>query len=376
MKKIRVLIVDAFKGLGGEEEIAFYVYKNIDRKVFDVQLAGDENAKYFIKNHPNKSEWIKCTTEGKFNFHEMKEFREIVKKNKIDIVNVHGYSAGFFVRLACMGLKNTKVIWTMHLNIKDLNTMNKARLFISTAIENVLNRFSFFTDGIICVSKSSVKDLRERHITKTPIRVIYNGVNISKFADLKKNNISDPSGDRLKIGFMARLSPQKGVPVLLDTMKKLADESKKIKLYIAGDGELREYVEKFIAENNLAKQITLLGFQKDITKVLSMIDVAVLPSYYECLPVIILEAGSAGIPTIASNVNGIPEEIEDGVSGFLFERGSIDQFARCIDKYYNNPNLIHEHGVNAQKLVKEKFNQEKMIKQYEKLFEDVMHNAM
>ncbi|MFR0600747.1 glycosyltransferase [Lactobacillus equicursoris] len=372
MRKIKVLIVDAFQGLGGEEEISYYVYQNLDREKFDVSLAGPAKAEYFKKMHPNEDEWKQCTTQGKLNFHEMRKFRQLVKRENIDIVNVHGYSAGYFVRLACMGLKNTKVVWTMHLNLKDVNTMSKPKLFISTAIENVLSRFSLFTDAIICVSKSSVKDLRNRHITKTPIKVIYNGVNISRFSNLKKNK----PAEYLKLGFMARLSPQKGVPVLLDTMKKLADESKKIKLYIAGDGELREYVEKFIADNNLAKQITLLGFQKDITKVLSMIDVAVLPSYYECLPVIILEAGSAGIPTIASNVNGIPEEIEDGVSGFLFERGSIDQFARCIDKYYNNPNLIHEHGVNAQKLVKEKFNQEKMIKQYEKLFEDVMHNAM
>lgn len=370
MKKIRIMIVDAFQGLGGEEEVAFYIYKNLDRSKFDVWLAGPKEAKYFKKKHPNESEWIKCTTQGKFNIHKMHEFRNIVKKNRIEIINVHGYSAGYFIRLACIGLKNVKVIWTMHINIKDINTLNNFKLFVRTKVENILNKNSAFTNEIICVSKASVGDLKERGIKKIPIRVIHNGVNLKKFANAK-HNLPTKDGE-LCLGFISRLSPQKGLPILLDAMKLLSAENKKIKLLIAGDGELKEYVKVYIQKNHLKNQVKLIGFQKDISKILKRIDAIVLPSYYECLPMIILEAGSAGIPAIASKVNGVPEEIKNNINGFLFSKGSTEQLVKCINKYFANKELLVNHGHNAEEIVHKKFSQDKMIEEYEKTFINII----
>ena len=370
MKKIRIMIVDAFQGLGGEEEVAFYIYKNLDRSKFDVWLAGPKEAKYFGKRHPNEFEWVKCTTQGKFNVHKMHEFRSIVKKNKIDIINVHGYSAGYFVRLACVGLKNVKVIWTMHINIRDINTLNNFKLFVRTKVENFLNKNSAFTNEIICVSKASVGDLKERGVKKIPIRVICSGVDFTNFANAKHNL---PTNDgELCLGFISRRSPQKGLPILLDAMNLLSAKNKKIKLVIAGDGELKEYVKNYIQKKHLESQIKLIGFQKDISKTLKQIDAIVLPSYYECLPMIILEAGSAGIPAIASKVNGVPEEIKNNINGFLFDKGSTEQLVKCINQYFTSKELLVNHGHNAEKIVRKKFSQDRMIEEYEKTFINII----
>ena len=120
MGKVRVLIADPFEALGGEEEVAFYIYQELDRNKFEVYITGDEGSICFQKKCPKKTEMINVYPKGKTNFQEMIRFRKIVKNKKIDIINVHGYSGGFFVRLACMGLKDTKIIWTMHTNVEDM----------------------------------------------------------------------------------------------------------------------------------------------------------------------------------------------------------------------------------------------------------------
>ena len=137
MKK-NILIIDSFTGMGGEEEVAYYLYENIDRKKYNVKIMAPKDSRYFEKKSPKNEELIDGKVTGKYDFVSMLKFRNIIKKHKIDLIHVHGYSAGYFVRLACGGLKSIKVIWTMHLNILDVQVLSRTNRLIKAKVENLL----------------------------------------------------------------------------------------------------------------------------------------------------------------------------------------------------------------------------------------------
>lgn len=183
MSKINLLIIDSFSGLGGEEEVAFYLYKYLPRDVFNVRIMAESSAKYFQKNRPIDNEFIDHKVRGRFDFRSMLSFRKIIETLNIDIIHIHGYSAGFFVRLACIGMRKCKIVWTMHLNINDVN-MNPLKKKLRVVIENLINNSLLTTNMIVCVANNAKKNLINRGVRRIPIRVIYNGIDIEFFKDV------------------------------------------------------------------------------------------------------------------------------------------------------------------------------------------------
>lgn len=368
--KKKILIADVFEAIGGEEEVAYYLYSNIDREKYSVYITGEECARYFDKNSPQKEEWIKCVVKGKFRIIKMLHLRKLIKNYEIDLINVHGYSAGFFVRLACFRMKKVKIVWTMHLCVDDMFSDKIINKYINTCIENILNHHKSFTDKIVCVNNDSMERLMQRGTSVVPICTIYNGIDISKFTP--KSYINNEISKPLICGFISRFSEQKGIPYLLSAIKELLEEGYQIQLKMIGEGPLYHYVEEYILEHKLSDKIELLGYQKHIEEIMGTIDVLILPSLYECFPMIILEALSCEVPVIASKVNGVPEIIEDNKNGFLIESGNISELKVKIVNYFNNRTLLRIHGKNGRDKIIDSFTKEKMVKSYEKLYDNLL----
>jgi glycosyltransferase involved in cell wall biosynthesis len=157
--------------------------------------------------------------------------------------------------------------------------------------------------------------------------------------------------------FVGRLSYEKGIMTLLQAMKELNDE---VKLLIVGDGPLRDEVIKFIQKNNL-KNIKYLGPQKR-EKVLELIGKAkflVFPSlWFEGFPMVLLEAFSVGTPVLASNLGGIPEIVEEGVNGWLFDPFAKDNIAYIIDKLTTDYEIVYKNTVQIKNIWLGKYNLE------------------
>lgn len=359
--KKKILIADPFETMGGEEKVAFEVYKLLNREKFDVRITGTNVSKYLSVHKPNSQELVHFFVKGKFSIIKMLKFRKLIKQEKFDIINVHGYSAGFFVRLACAGLTNVRIIWTMHLKMTDIFNKKSFKILI----ENVLNNHLLFTDNIITVCKDAAYNLIQRGNKNVPMSVIYNGIDTSNYSEIKKVK---KNNDSLVIGFFSRLSVQKDVPLLLQAMKEFQKEKKKIKLIIAGDGELKEQMLDFISYNKL-KNVEYIGLQNSVAHLFSQIDVCVLPTHTECLPMILLESLSSGTPVIASDVGGISEIVDNGFDGYVVEKENIEAFKKAIINYYNHPDWIIPHGKYAKEKMKNLFDQKIMIQKYEALFD-------
>ncbi len=173
------------------------------------------------------------------------------------------------------------------------------------------------------------------------------------------------TADDLVIGFVGRLSGQKGISTLLAAMAIIEQEHPKIHLVIAGTGTLEAKVKRFAASR---PNVHVLGFRDDVPGVMSACDVLLVPSLWEGFGLVVVEAMAAGIPCIASDISSLPEILETESNGLLVPADDPAALARAVVRLAGDPNLRERFRVAGLATVSEKFTVERMISTYEKLF--------
>ncbi|HSL88120.1 MAG TPA: glycosyltransferase family 4 protein, partial [Ignavibacteriaceae bacterium] len=203
------------------------------------------------------------------------------------------------------------------------------------------------------------------------IKVIYNGIDPAIYKSENTKDLRNEFGfaeDDFVIGFVGRLSIQKGVQYALDALKSVIEKYSNVRLLICGDGELRGDVEKFVSENKLEGKIHLAGFRKDIPDIMKTIDVLLTPSLWEGFGIVLIEAMAAGKPCIATDTSSIPEIVEDGANGFLVPPKDSQSISESLIKLISDPQLVRQMGQAGIETVNQKFTIDKMIKEYESVF--------
>ncbi|CCG03759.1 glycosyltransferase [Blastococcus saxobsidens] len=140
-----------------------------------------------------------------------------------------------------------------------------------------------------------------------------------------------PEAGRPRIGYVGRLAEQKRADVLVHAFGRMAEEAA---LVVVGDGPERERVRQLVRASPVAERITMTGFvdHSAVPGVLASLDVLVLPSAYEEMGSVLVEAMAAGLPVVASDVGGIPEVVRDGETGLLVPPGDVDALAGALDR--------------------------------------------
>lgn len=145
--------------------------------------------------------------------------------------------------------------------------------------------------------------------------------------------------DRVVVGMVACFKPQKSPVDFVEVAARVLKVTDRVHFIMAGDGELRPAVEARISELCISRYITLLGWQKDMPEVYRNLDVVVLTSLWEGLPCVFSEAMAAGLPIVATNVDGAREAIIDGDTGFLHGPHDVDGMAKSVLKLVEDPAL-------------------------------------
>jgi len=142
------------------------------------------------------------------------------------------------------------------------------------------------------------------------------------------------------LGTMALFRPRKGVEVLLESLAMLKSRGVRVHLRAVGQFETPEYeteVMQIVDRLGIADMITWTGFQTNINEQIRMMDLFILPSLYgEGLPMVVLESMANAVPVVASNVEGIPEAVRDGVDGLIFEPGNASDLAAKVESMVGN----------------------------------------
>ena len=178
------------------------------------------------------------------------------------------------------------------------------------------------------------------------LHIVHCGVDPSRYAPSEQR-------DGLQALFVGRLAGVKGVPILIDAMASLAGKYPELKLKLIGDGPDRKALEAEVSRRGLQDRITFVGYrsQSEVAEELSRTDVFVLPSFAEGVPVVLMEAMASQVPVLTTRIAGVPELVEDGVSGRLVPPGDAVAFAQALDDLLSDADLRARCGSEGRKEV-------------------------
>jgi glycosyltransferase involved in cell wall biosynthesis len=228
-------------------------------------------------------------------------------------------------------------------------------------------------DCIVCVSAAQAERVRRAGIAPKRIEVIRNAVCTEPFdkTDPLYRPLMQSWFDRPRkhiIAAAGRLSPEKGFDQFLAAAGLMIEQNADGGFILFGDGPLRSTLQRQIAERSISGAFVLAGFRSDVQRFLPSCDVAVLSSWTEGLPVIVLEALAAGVPVVATAVGGTPEVIEDGINGFLVPPGDPAALAQRIRDALRDDSLRRGMGERGRQLIREQFTFAAQAQAYEQLF--------
>ncbi|MFA5156295.1 MAG: glycosyltransferase [Candidatus Omnitrophota bacterium] len=299
------------------------------------------------------------------NLSEIKKFMGILKEEKPDIVHSHLFFATRFAAPLAKLAGIPVVIDTSHLREAWRKGIKRSYF---------VDRFFYrFVDKIIAVS-NAVKSylVNEKELDEKKIEVIHNGIDLARFKP-SVNRDSPLRGQSLfTIGVIGRLEPQKGHKYFLDAVSLLDGKYDDVKFLIAGDGSLRNELERQAKRLGISERVEFVGYRRDIENVLKEIDLLVLPSLYEGLPLVALEAGAMGKPVIATNVDGSPEAVVNDKTGLIVPAKDSIALKEGIEIFLKNRELAKGFGENARRHIEERFDIRKQIDRTEQLYSIVV----
>ena len=357
-----VYIINSF-ALGGAERLLLDICQRLDKEKFQIAVCSATSGGPLAKDFEALNIAVKVfAKKGRLGLGLIWRIYKFLKEQKPQIVHTHLFGGDTWGRIAAILARAPIIISTEHnINLDEPGLKKKIKWLLSWP-----------TDKIIAVSQS-VKDyaVKADKIKPEKIDVIYNGIDLQKFAfrgyqAIEKNN-------KIKAVVLARLEPQKGHEYLLEALPLLIEKYPDFVLNIIGCGSLEKKLKNQAKDLNLGQKVVFWGRRLDPENILPQMDFFILPSLWEGLGIAILEAQAVGLPVLASKTGGIPEIIEDGKTGLLFEPANPPAIFAAIDKLLSNQELAEKMVKNAYQQVNEKFNLSKMVKAYEKLYLDLIN---
>lgn len=207
------------------------------------------------------------------------------------------------------------------------------------------------------ISEFNIKYLREKYnLSSDKIQITRLGV----FTPKTHSESYHQMGKTLRIGFLSWLERKKGIFYLLDSINKARKNNLDIKLFIAGDGQLKREIEKYIISNNLNGNVELIGpvFGKEKEDFFKKLDLFILPSIkipgdMDGIPVVLMEAISYGVPIISTNLSGIPEICKNQVNGYLLPEKNSEEIYKKIEYLHYNRSVLNSFKKNTRDIAEE-----------------------
>ena len=229
-------------------------------------------------------------------------------------------------------------------------------------------------DRLIAVSQSIVRKIADERGGLAPVSLIYNGVDLDRYehqepcCTLREEYGMAPNAQI--VGVVARLEPEKGHPTLLEAWPAVLRSCPEAYLLIVGEGSRRDQLEHQAKDLRIGHRVVFTGRRDDVPAVTAALDVAVLPSYREAQGLTILEAMALTRPVVASNVGGIPEMIQDGVTGLLVPPHDADALTTAIVRLLSDHPLADMLARAGHDMVHDRFCIQLMVRSIEDIYDE------
>lgn len=396
-EKIKILrIINRFN-LGGPTFNAAYLTKYMSDEFETLLIGGEkdetEESSTFILDSLGLTPTIIPEMKREIGFKEdkiaYKKLKEIIKEFQPDIVHTHASKAGTLGRMAAYKCKVPVIVHTFHGHVFH-SYFGKTKTIFYKNIERYLAKKS---TKIIAISDIQKNELTQQHkiCNKNKVAVIPLGFDLSRFqedyetkrADFRKHYLLEE--DEIAIGIIGRLVPIKNHTLFLEAINQvLKKTTKKVRVFIIGDGEEKENLTQYCKELKLdftefnkqkkKANITFTSWVKNVDWANAGLDIIALSSLNEGTPVSLIEAQAANNPIVTTNVGGVENVVQKDKTGCIVPSGNVNAFAEALLKLIENDVLRKQMSEKGWEFVKEKFHYERLVKDMSELYFSLLAN--
>jgi glycosyltransferase involved in cell wall biosynthesis len=313
--------------------------------------------------------------------HPLKDFKAILDltrhltTNPYQVVHTHNSKAGFIGRLSATLARVPVIVHTVHgFAFHEQEPPWRRSLF-----RNVERLASHWCDRMIFISQPLIEWAVKEGISCTRKMVrIYSGIEMDRFHPVsvqEKNRLKARWGlqeSHAVIGMVSKLWEGKGHAFLIRAFKEIVKENPQARLVIVGEGCLMESLRALVSQLELSETVIFTGFLENVPQIIATFDVAVLPSYFEGMGRVLLEAMAMEKPVVGTRVGGIPDLVEQGLNGYLVSPGNEKELASAILKILNDKDLALKMGQAGRKKMTGCFSAESMVRSIEEVYSELL----
>ncbi len=382
MSKIKVLHLIPTLSSGGAERQLVNLVNTTSKEIVDhVVCAIDES--YFFEPEIREAGYkvIKFDISGKHPFFKIaSKFRDVVRDEKPDIIHTWLYNANVAARLATLLGDKVPIITSIQSADFEPGAIitggyNPHKMRGLKMIDKMTARLTK-PDFVMC-SEFVKKSYKENYgIDEAKTHIIYNSVDPALMetsqADVEKlREEFDFPPDTFVYLNVGRLDPQKNHKAIFEAFRQVLQKVPNSVLLLAGIGSLDDKLKQDVKDLGIDDKIMFLGRRTDVPALLAMADVFVFPSFFEGLPVALVEAMFKAKPCIASRIHVFKEVITDGETGLLIDPNSPSELKDAMIKLYKDEDLRKRLGENGLRQVRDKFHSSKTAEQWEDLYRKI-----
>ena len=354
-KKIRVLHVINGEHYAGAERVQDLLAARLPNEGFDVAIACLKPCQFPRMMQTEGVTLYNLSMANRFDLRPAWRLIRIVRRGGYQIIHAH-LPRNLLLAVIVSFFTGVPLVYHNH-SPTTRDSTNRRRDWVNALVERVAMAWC---SAVIPVSQSLGRYVRGRGVRDSKISVVPNGVAIRESRPERESARSD-----WVIGTMALFRPRKGTEVLLRAVAELKARGLSVSLRAVGRFETPEYerqIKRLVEELDIADLVRWTGFTRDIDAELHKMDVFVLPSLFgEGLPMVVLEAMAAGVPVVASNVEGIPETIRHGQDGLIVRPNDDEDLANTLVRLIEGKEFDwNELRQNARKRHAEKFSDQAM----------------
>jgi glycosyltransferase involved in cell wall biosynthesis len=300
-------------------------------------------------------------TGGKFNPFSAFSLARWIREQQVEIIHGHGFKSDIFGLLTAL-LAGCRVMTTPH----GWSVEKNIKLQLYEKFDRLMFRFM----DMVCPLSPALNEGLSGTVVESRLRLVYNGVDIDEVRAAQtgaKRYIDD-----FVIGYIGRLVTLKNVETLLTAFHILQAKRSNVRLIIVGEGPERPNLENQSQQLGIDDRVEFMGFKDNAVACLKDFNVFVLPSLSEGIPRCIMEAMSASVPVVASDIPGNRNLISHRDTGLLYTPGDSKALSELLMYIMDNPTEAAEMALNGNRKVEEEYSNKKMAEEYASVYRNLL----
>lgn len=360
--KHSILLVNSIKFVGGGETSMLRLAAELQRSGHKVCFGMRRDSRLAEHARGSTVETVPLWLSGDLNPFLLLQLHQTFRRRKIDFVIANNQRDIRVPAIVSAATRGPKVIGLHQVDKPIKNKWNYRLTYNSMASAVVVN------------SEATKETLRTANpwLDQRKVHVVLHGLDPAMYAGTSREKARAALGipqDCFVAGFVGRLSEQKGIPYLLEAVKKSSQEFPDTLFVVVGTGEMEPLVLNFLKEHSLSPRVRVLGFRNDVAQIMPAFDTLLVPSLWEGFGLVLIEAMQAGVPPVASDTSSIPGIVQDGFNGLLVPPRDPQALASAIRRLRSGPGLLAALAENGRKTVAEKYSLRAMGAGFEKVFD-------